>query len=118
MSNSIEFTTIDWREEATAVIEDIKNHVKNISISNQLNPNDREIFLNCETNELRKITIRLSADGYSVVGNEFDKIESNCIKVSTIYETPYGLLSAISPGYISSFGNQLTDKLNKLIDNE
>lgn len=103
---------INWREEANAIIEDIRNHVLSISVSERLPQTEREIFLNCETREEKRFTIRLSADGYQIVGQQFDtKTEPTSIP----YETPYALLNAISPGYVNSFGNELSNALSRLI---
>lgn len=102
---------IDWREEATAVIEDISQHVRSISISESLAVTDTEVYLNCETIESNKYTIRLSSDGYQVVGNAFDRRTDT---TAIAYETPYALLGVISPGYITSFGNELSKALGNL----
>lgn len=107
----MQFGMIDWREEATAVIDDIGKHVRSITISERLAITETEIFLNCETNELNKYTIRLSSDGYQVVGDAFDR----CNDMTAIaYETPYALLGVISSGYITSFGNELSKALSHL----
>lgn len=107
----MQFGVIDWREEATAVIDDISKHVHNISISDKLAVTETEVYLNCETNESNKYTIRLSSNGYQVVGNAFDR----CTDTTAIaYETPYALLGVISPGYITSFGNELSKALSHL----
>lgn len=104
---------MNWRAEATAVIDDIKKHVQFISISDILEESEREIFLNCETKEKKQLTIRLSVDGYQIVGQKFDT-KTNDTNVS--YETIYSLLGAISPGYISSFGSELAIALYNLAE--
>lgn len=102
---------IDWRQEASAVIDDISKHVQSISISEKLAVTETEIYINCETYESNKYTIRLSTNGYQVVGDAFDR----CTDVTAIaYETPYALLGVISPGYITSFGNDLSNALSHL----
>lgn len=107
----MQFGMIDWREEAIAVIDDISKHVHSISISEQLDVTKNEIYLNCETNESNKYTIRLSSAGYQMVGNAFDLCTN---KAAIAYETPYALLGVISPGYITSFGNELSRALSQL----
>lgn len=107
----MEFGVMDWRVEAGAVIDDIGKHVNSISISEQLAATDTEVYLNCETKESKQYTLRLSSDGYQVVGNAFDHCT---ITTAIAYETPYALLGVISPGYITSFGNELTRALDKL----
>lgn len=102
---------INWPEEAAAVISDVKGHVRHISISTILPPTEREIYLNCETLEAKKCTIRLSSEGFQIVSNTFDKIDNlNGIP----YETPYALLNEISPGYTNAFGTELSTALSNL----
>lgn len=106
-----EFGPINWPDEAEAVINDVKKHVRNIFISNALPSTDLEIYLNCETFEAKRFTIRLSSDGFQAIGNDYNTIDdANAFP----YETPYALLNDISPGYISSFGNALSAALNSL----
>lgn len=106
-----EFGAINWPDEAEAVINDIKNHVRNIFISNVLPSTDLEIYLNCETFEQKRLTIRLSGDGYQIIGNDFNRIDD---EKAVPYETPYALLNQISPGYVESFGNALSAALFNL----
>lgn len=105
------FGLIDWQTEAEAVINDINKHVRIIFISNKLPINENGIYINCETIENEKYTIRLSTEGYQVVGKAFD---SSGVNGEIICETPYALLNQISPGYISSFGNALSEALRNL----
>lgn len=107
-TDDCEFGMINWSAEAAAVISDIKSHVREISISDILPPTDLEIYLNCETLESKKYTIRLSGDGFQITANEFDTvIDLNGFP----YETPYALLNVISPGYTRSFGTELAKAL-------
>ncbi|XP_031622164.1 GSK3B-interacting protein [Contarinia nasturtii] len=106
---------INWPDEANAVINDIKSHVRQLFISTILPPTDLDIYLNCETLESKKCTIRLSNDGFQIVSNSFDKIED---LNGYPYETPYALLNELSPAYINSFGNELTNALFNLQRNE
>lgn len=106
--NDSGFDVIHWPDEAAAVISDVKIHVREIVVSNVLPSTDLEIYLNCETLEAKKYTIRLSGDGFQIVSNAYDKIESSN---GFPYETPYALLNEISPAYRTSFGNELTKAL-------
>lgn len=100
-----------WRDEAKAIIQDVSNHVRQIFISERLPSNEREIYMNCETTEGNKFTIRLSAEGYQAVGNAFD----TCLDMDAkAYETPYALLSVISAGYTVAFGTELCKALHNL----
>lgn len=112
-TDDCEFDLINWRAEAAAIISDIKIHVREMSISSILPPTDLEIFLNCETLESQKHTIRLSSDGFQIVANEFDKVDD---LNGFPYETPYALLNEISPGYVQSFGTELTKALRNVQD--
>lgn len=107
------FEVINWAEEAAAVIRDVKYHVREIVISMMLPATELEIYLNCETLEAKKCTIRLSSDGFQIVSNVYDRIDD----VNGFpYETPYALLNEISPAYTAAFGNELTKALSNLAE--
>lgn len=110
-SSDFSFGIINWPDEAAAVISDVKSHVNEIFISTVLPSTEMEIYLNCETLESGKYTIRLSSDGFLIVGDSYDKIDH---LNGFSYETPYALLSVLSPGYTASFGNKLSDALKNL----
>lgn len=110
-SNDSEHGAIHWPDEAAAVMSDVKKHVQQIFISSTLPTNALEIFINLETIECKQYTIRLSSNGFQIAGNSFDKINDNN---GFPYETPYALLSVISPGFISSFGDELSRALLNL----
>lgn len=111
ISDGREIEPIHWADEAFAVICDIQKHVHQIVISAVIPATDLEIYLNCETKEWNRITIRLSSDGFRIVGQEFD---TNNISGAIAYETPYALLNDISPAYVQSFANDLTSALLNL----
>lgn len=106
-----EFDIIHWPDEAAAVISDVKNHVKEIYISTALPSTDLDIYMNCETLENNKYTIRLSSDGFQIVSHSYDKVDD---LNGYPYETPYAMLNEISSGYTNAFGNDLTQALFKL----
>lgn len=104
-----------WKLEAQSVINDVKNHVTNFVLSEKFPSSNTEIFLNLTTLEDLKFCIKLTAAGFSVVGNQHDDISNN----GTMYfETPYSLLDFVSPMYRNSFGNSLLNKLNLLQENQ
>lgn len=111
--NDSGFDVINWPDEAAAVINDVRQHVREIFISSNLPPTAIEIYLNCETLEGRKCTIRLSGDGFQIVSDSYDQIDN---LNGFPYETPYALLNEISAGYTASFGNQLSKALSNLVD--
>ncbi|XP_053979952.1 GSK3-beta interaction protein [Hylaeus anthracinus] len=104
-----------WKHEAQAVINDVKQHVIDIKVSEKLRSTNQRIYLNLITLEGLKFCIELSAAGFSIVGNQHDD-RSNTGNVH--FETPYCLLDSISPEYKNSFGNSLLDKLKKLSDEQ
>lgn len=109
--NDCYLDVINWSDEATAVINDIKSHVREIVISSALPATELEIYLNCETLESKRCTIRLSSDGYQIVSDAYDKIDD----LNTFpYETPYALLNVLSPRYSISFGRKLSNALENL----
>lgn len=102
----------DWQAEGEAVIRDVQPHVTSIHVS-QVTPSGRGVYLNITTIEDLRFCVLLGPAGFQVVGNEHD-----CTSLATTnqisYETPYALLSSISPSYDQSFGNLLMKKLNEL----
>lgn len=100
---------IKWDEEARAVIDDVKNNVQQICISESLPATDHCIYLNCETLEGNKYTICLSSSGFQIVGKDFNKVDA--IDSSVTYETPYAMLTEISESYKQSFGEELKKAL-------
>lgn len=108
---------MDWKAEARAVIEDIKQDVKEIAVSDKLPGDDNGIYLNVETldRDENRFCVRMSALGFEIVGREYDQVaEAAEEDQSVIYETPYALLSAISKSYSESFANRLCAALKKI----
>jgi hypothetical protein len=108
---------IDWTTEATAVMNDIRKHVKECKLSEKFHTNASEAYINMTTLEDIRICIKLDRSGLQVVGRDYDVadiVNSN----NSIYETPYSLLSSISGKYVQSFGDCLTSALNQIKDNE
>lgn len=101
----------NWIEEAKSVINDIKTHVTTVNISKTLASTDLKIFINLITLENKKYCIELSANGFRVVGNNFDE---TVLEENSYFETPYSLLASISPEFHESFGNALLTKLAAL----
>lgn len=101
-----------WKVEASAVINDVKSHVQQISISN-LDGTDQFIFLNLTTLEGQDYCIQMSQMGFSITGMVYD---SSTIEASVFFDTPYALLDSISPKYRESFAQKLIDSLTALKD--
>lgn len=108
---------LEWQDEAAAIIEDVKNHVKEIQISSTLESSKAEIFLNVTTLEEETFCIRVSTEGFEIVGHSYDTIELNR-NTSVAYETPYALFNDISGLYVQSFGNDLKAALENLMEDE
>ncbi|KAG4066188.1 hypothetical protein HA402_014488 [Bradysia odoriphaga] len=108
---------LEWQDEAAAIIKDVENHVKDIQISSKLQSSKSEIFLNVTTLEEATFCIRISTEGFQIVGQSYDTIGSND-NTAVTYETPYALLNSVSERYVQSFGNGLTAALEKLISND
>ena len=102
-----------WKEEAEAVIKDVKDHVKLIAIAENLQSTNCCIYLNITTIEDTKLTVELSSQGFCVVswhGHDHVNAEDKL----TYFETPYSLLDTVSPGYRDAFGHTLASQLEKL----
>ena len=104
-----------WRDEAMAVINDIKGFVNDISICENLPCNESGIYFNIETKEGKQITVELSTAGFRISGLTFNQLHTDTPGHSTHYETIYALLNVISPGYRESFSSSLAMKLNALL---
>lgn len=102
-----------WREEAEAVIADIRDHVESVSVSTQLHSSCKKIYINLTTLEKKEYCIELTGHGFRVVGNRHDSTE---MEQGEVFETPYSLLDSLSPGYRNSFGKALEMKLSCLDD--
>lgn len=117
-----------WRSEALAVIDDIQQFVKEISISIILPCNNNGIYLNVETKENIQLTVELSSAGFRVCGQGFDTLldlkeneqiqigDGIKVQLNSYYETPYSLLDSISPSYRNSFCTELAQRLVELCD--
>ncbi|XP_017877965.1 GSK3-beta interaction protein [Ceratina calcarata] len=104
-----------WKLEAQAVIGDVKNHVKEIKVAENLRNNNQFVYLNLTTLEGSKFCIELSAAGFAIVGNEHDDTSH---RRTEHFETPYSLLDLVSPRYRDSFGSSLQRKLEQLSDSQ
>lgn len=102
-----------WRLEAQAVIDDVKNHVQDLRVSERLTSTSQVVYLNLITLEGLRFCVELSAAGFAVVGNRHDDVSN---VGDERFETPYGLLDFVSPQYRNSFGNELLNKLKELSD--
>lgn len=102
----------NWKQEAEAVINDVKSHVNNIQISQRLQSSNSNIYLNLTTIEDKRFCVELSSEGFRIVGYDFDE---DTIDSDVFYETPYSLLNAISEKFKESFANSLQNQLNSLL---
>lgn len=100
-----------WKFEARAVINDVKQHVTDMRVSEQLRSTNQAIYLNLVTLEGLKFCVELSSAGFTIVGNQHDDTSN---RGGIHFETPYSLLDFVSPRYRDSFGNTLFDRLNEL----
>ncbi|KAM7358383.1 GSK3-beta interaction protein [Cochliomyia hominivorax] len=105
---------INWVEEATAIIKDVRTHVAEIDISKTLPSNESHIYLNIRTFEGAAYCVHVSSLGFRIVSEIYDTIDTDKEHIQEeeeVFETPYALLDKISPRYVESFGNQLCKQL-------
>uniref|UniRef100_A0A182WPN2 GSKIP domain-containing protein n=1 Tax=Anopheles minimus TaxID=112268 RepID=A0A182WPN2_9DIPT len=107
---------IDWTQEAEAVIQDIAQHVRDISLSKELPTTRTESYINITTLDGKHMCVKMNAEGLQIVGDNHDAKNQNS-STNTRYETPYALLSDVCPAYVHSFGNSLVNALSKLEQN-
>ncbi|KAK1135045.1 hypothetical protein K0M31_007817 [Melipona bicolor] len=103
-----------WILEAQAIIDDVKQHVTDIKVSNKLRNSNQSFHLNLTTLEGSRFCIEVSSAGFIIVGNEHDDVTSK--GENERFETPYSLLNIVSPQYKDSFGSSLVHKLEQLND--
>ena len=72
------------------------------------------VYLNITTKEENKITVKLTAAGFQVVGEDHDLDDGREGKEEDVFETPYSLLNKISPGFTLAFGGGLQSRLEEL----
>ncbi|CAG7833356.1 unnamed protein product [Allacma fusca] len=87
-----------WIEEVAAVIADISSCVVTAILSDSLTSKDVQApcaYINIETLESRKACVKLSAAGFSIVGNNFDDKSLEGDEAAIIFETPYSLLQIL-----------------------
>lgn len=100
-----------WEIEANAIIKDIQNHVSKVQIASLLPNSISGIYLNVETLERKKFCVKLTGNGFQIVSNQFNQIDG---EDGNFYETPQSLISSISPGFVNSFGQELSEKLESI----
>jgi hypothetical protein len=128
---------IDWTQEANAVINDVKKHVKKIEISDKLISkgvfgvkilylnffltmknfflgDGSNIFLNVTSLEDKMMTVLLDSQGFHIVAFELNSISEDD-ESEEVYETIYALLQKHSINYTQSFGNALVRELEKQV---
>ncbi|XP_043646648.1 GSK3-beta interaction protein [Drosophila teissieri] len=118
------------KDEANAIIKDVKAHVAEICISSKLASDATQIYLNIRTIESATCCVQVTRRGFKIVSSQYDTIDEES-RISAllrngeeqgdeneeeeeIFETPYALLDKISPRYVESFGNQLCQQLRAL----
>lgn len=103
-----------WILEAQAIIDDVKQHVTDIKVSNKLRNSNQSFHLNLTTLEGSRFCIEVSTAGFTIVGNEHDDVTSK--GENEHFETPYSLLNFVSAQYKDSFGSSLVHRLEQLND--
>ncbi|XP_055706179.1 uncharacterized protein LOC129803555 isoform X2 [Phlebotomus papatasi] len=81
---------MDWHEEASAIINDVKAHLKTVQVSERLESTDRRIYINATTLEGQNLCICVSSMGFRIVD--------------------------ISPLYVKSFGEALQKAMETLAE--
>ncbi|KAL1139917.1 hypothetical protein AAG570_006894 [Ranatra chinensis] len=111
MSDSSPEPELNWQDEAQAVIQDVREFVKDISVADKLESNDRMIYLNITTLEGQEVCVQLTAVGFRVVGRTHNDVAS---EGERWFDTPYSLLASVSPEYNSKFAESLIEKLQNI----
>ena len=109
-------STDNLLDEVTILFNDVKFSVNHIGLSDVLPQSPHIVYLNVETKENRKFTIRLTLQGFKVVSEcQFDTDSgTDSTEFPVSYETIYALLENISPAFVGMFANALQNKLEML----
>ena len=60
------------------------------------------------------MTVRLTSSGFQVVsGDEHDSAKMDSAGEGEVFESPYSLLSSVSPGFVAAFGGKLQRRLEE-----
>ncbi len=100
--------------EAEAAVKEVSFAVEHVSISEKLPCNSDIVYLNIRTKENKVFCVRLTIQGFAIVGEQFDMPSVTESKPLKLYETIYQLLDDNSEQYRNSFGLALTEKLNQI----
>ncbi|XP_064615812.1 GSK3-beta interaction protein-like [Liolophura sinensis] len=100
--------------EAEHLAQEVAYAVHDIQLSSVLGAFDDRVYINLTTKEKESFCVQLTAQGFKIVGKEYNKVDEKCCKDNQCYETLYSLLDKVSPQYRVSFGNVLFQKLESL----
>lgn len=114
---------MDWEDEASAIIDDIKNYVNKIELSTRHKSSDTRIYFEIVTLEGVTLVVSMDADGFiicdSVSGGRKLEAEGNDDTLQDeppikIYETINALLDHNSPKYREAFASDLHNRMRSL----
>lgn len=111
--------TLDWVEEANAVMKDIERFVACINISQHYKSNCMRIFFEIETLEHERLIVCMSSRGFTICP-ENDDLTNDCCnhtksnESENIYETINALLDDNSKCYRESFAQALCEKMESI----
>lgn len=100
---------MDWLNEAKAVIEDVKEFVNRIKISEEKESSNMGIYFEIETLESEILLVHMSAGGFKIDDRLNEETND-----SQGYETINALLFNSSTKYREKFAQCLVDKVNTL----
>lgn len=136
MSSSLE--CMDWRAEAAALIDDMKNYVHKIQISNQHKSSDTRVYFDIETLERLPFVVSMDSCGFRICDetsknqgasrpgpgqfrgdrkdvNEADTSgQAGALDEVKVYETINALLDHNSPKYRHAFAKALMDRIRSI----
>ena len=107
---------LDFKREAEWTVKEIEDYVDTVELSKVLPQLNSCAYLNIRTKEKMEFCVRLSSDGYKVVGNKFNEIDISSSNL--IFETVFSLMNHLSPNYQTNFSEKLSERLQKLIEED
>lgn len=109
---------IDWKSEANAVIEDVKQFVSSISIAKEPESNDMSIYFDIETFEREKFIVSMRSYGFTILNPNDKNNQDSDDNQPIVYETINALLDSKSVEYRKAFANSLLTKLTSIVDDK
>lgn len=122
-------SNLDWKAEAQAVIDDMRQYVSSIDVSRELNSSDMRVYFDIKTLEAKRLLVSMDSNGFVICDSKMpkdnglgDKPDDEQIShdksignnSGKIYETINALLDDNSGEYRKAFARTLLNKIESI----